>query len=95
MLEVGPFSSLQMELNTTSNVSFCTLSVAFVDSSFQFVRLSLATKAFPGTHTAVQVELWIIEVIAEFFGGMIPVGYKCSDNYIAGTVDQGGNVPTQ
>ncbi|MBC7728892.1 MAG: NAD(P)/FAD-dependent oxidoreductase, partial [Microbacteriaceae bacterium] len=57
-----PFCSLQLDMTTTNNVAFCTLSVSFVkeaaDSSFTMQKVNLVTRSFPHEHTAAQVQSW-------------------------------------
>jgi hypothetical protein len=91
-----PFCSLQLDMTTTNNVAFCTLSVSFVkeadDSSFTMQKVNLVTRSFPHEHTAAQVQSWIAEVTQEFFGSFMPDGFSYKDVYVAGTVDQGDNI---
>eukprot|EP00903_Cladosiphon_okamuranus_P020866 g19162.t1 len=56
-------------------------------------RLTLTTKAFPGTHTAEDIEPWVREVTTEFFAPIVGDTNAAPEKiYVAATVDQGGNM---
>ncbi|CAN0155495.1 unnamed protein product, partial [Phaeothamnion confervicola] len=55
----GPFCSFQVDMTSTLNTSYCAASVSFVNKRHEHRRISLATRAFPGTHTAADVSPWI------------------------------------
>ena len=52
----GPFCSIQMDMTTTNNVSFCAMSVSFIaqcnSGKLELVKINLVTRAFPFEHTA-------------------------------------------
>jgi hypothetical protein len=50
-----PFVGLTTDMTTTNNTAYITLSVSFMSSSYKFTSLMLATRSFPGTHTADEV----------------------------------------
>ncbi|CAN0223010.1 unnamed protein product [Pylaiella littoralis] len=53
----GPFFGLQSDLTSTQGIEFCTLTVSFIPKgNTEMERLTLTTKAFPGTHTASDVD---------------------------------------
>ncbi|CAN0351513.1 unnamed protein product [Pylaiella littoralis] len=59
----GPFFGVQSDLTSTHGTEFCTLTVSFIPRGHtEMERLTLTTKAFPGTHTASDVDPWIREV---------------------------------
>ncbi|CAN0069286.1 unnamed protein product, partial [Pylaiella littoralis] len=59
----GPFFGVQSDLTSTQGIEFCTLTVSFIPKgNTEMERLTLTTKAFPGTHTASDVDPWIREV---------------------------------
>ncbi|CAN0446287.1 unnamed protein product, partial [Pylaiella littoralis] len=80
----GPFFGVESDLTSTQGIEFCTLTVSFIPKgNTEMERLTLTTKAFPGTHTASDVDPWIREVSFSSWVGLI---------YVAATVDQGGNM---
>lgn len=59
----GPFFGVQSDLTSTHGIEFCTLTVSFIPRGHtEMERLTLTTKAFPGTHTASDVDPWIRKV---------------------------------
>jgi hypothetical protein len=54
-----PFCSVQLDLTTELNRSFCTLSVSFIDSTFTYQRFMLVNRDFPLDHKAAQISAWI------------------------------------
>jgi hypothetical protein len=59
----GPFLGAQMDLTTVANEECITLSVSFVPpNSAEITRLGIATKAFPGSHTADDIARWLRQV---------------------------------
>ena len=65
----GPFFSVQIDLTVTHNEEYATMSVSFVPPSNwnELVRLSVDTRAFPGTHTARDIEKFLKEVGGDMF----------------------------
>ena len=57
-----PFCCVQLDLTTSQNRSFVTLSVTFMDEEWELWRLALATKVLSGKHTAADLERFIREV---------------------------------
>ncbi|CAM9381352.1 unnamed protein product, partial [Pylaiella littoralis] len=68
---------------------FCTLTVSFIPRGHtEMERLTLTTKAFPGTHTASDVDPWIREVTTEFFAPIVgDANAEPAKIYVAATVD--------
>lgn len=59
----GPFVCVQMDLTSTHNTEYATMSISFVPEDMGgLVRLSVATKPFPGRHTQVEVEEFVRKV---------------------------------
>lgn len=51
----GPFVSVQMDMTTTHNTAYATMSISFVPEDFsEWARLAVRTKSFPGQHTQVE-----------------------------------------
>ncbi|CAM9297061.1 unnamed protein product [Pylaiella littoralis] len=89
----GPYFGVQSDLTSTHGTEFCTLTVSFVPKgSTELERLTLTTKAFPGTHTASDVEPWVRGVTTDFFAPIVEGNADPSKIYVAATVDQGGNM---
>jgi len=64
----GPFVSVQMDLTTTHKIEYATMSVSFVPPTWnELVRLSVGTRAFPGRHTASDIEKFVKEVGGDMF----------------------------
>ncbi|CAM9627602.1 unnamed protein product, partial [Choristocarpus tenellus] len=89
----GPICSLQLDSITVSNTKFITFTASFIPSDWRKMqRLALCTRAFPGTHTAEDLKIWIEEVTMEFFSDFAGKSVKPKDIFLAGTVDQGTNL---
>lgn len=59
----GPFVSIQVDMTTTHDVEYCTVSLSLVPEDWRGMeRLAVCTKSFPGKHTAGDVEPWIRKV---------------------------------
>jgi hypothetical protein len=87
-----PFCSHEIDMTTTANTSYCTLSVNYISAEWVYERVSLCTREFPLDHKAVQVAAWVKQVTHEYFGSFMPENYQLADIFVAGTVDQGSNV---
>ena len=56
----GPFLGAQLDLTTVANEDYITFSVSYIaEGDATITRVSLATRAFPGTQTASDIEPWI------------------------------------
>ena len=56
----GPFLGAQLDLTTVANEEYITFSVSYIaEGDVTITRVGLATRAFPGTHTASAIEPWI------------------------------------
>ena len=59
----GPFHGGQVDLTTVAGEEYITFSASYIPPSEEKIRrVGLATRAFPGSHTAVDVECWIEKV---------------------------------
>ena len=59
----GPFLGGQLDLITISNEEYITFSVPFIPpGEVTIKRIGLATRAFPGQHTATDVIFWVEKV---------------------------------
>jgi len=57
---LGPFLSAQVDLTTVANEEYITFSVSYIaEDATTISRVGLATRAFPGSHTAADIEPWI------------------------------------
>ena len=65
----GPFLGAQLDLTTVANEEYITFSVSYIaEGDVTITRVGLATRAFPGTHTASDIEPWIEKAsCASFF----------------------------
>ncbi|CAN0150298.1 unnamed protein product [Pylaiella littoralis] len=90
----GPVFGLQSDMTSSNGIEFCTFSVPFVpEGAMEMERLTLTTKAFSGRHTAEDIAPWIREVINNYFEPILGEGNAHPAKlFIAGTVDQGGNM---
>jgi hypothetical protein len=57
-----PFLAVTVDLTTTANVEYATLSVSFVNMEMELRKIGLCTRPFPGVHTAEACAGWITEV---------------------------------
>jgi hypothetical protein len=87
-----PFCSHEIDMTTTANTAYCTLSINSISSKWAYERINLCTREFSLDHKAVQVAAWVQQVAQEWFGSFMPEGYQLADIFVAGTIDQGGNV---
>ncbi|CAN0172748.1 unnamed protein product, partial [Ascophyllum nodosum] len=72
---------------------YITFSASYIPPGEEKIRrVGLATRAFPGSHTAVDVECWIEKITREWFAPMMGDRVLTKDVFIALTVDQGANV---
>lgn len=56
----GPFLGAQLDLTTVANEEYITFSVSYIpEGATEISRVGLATRAFPGSHTAADIEPWI------------------------------------
>ena len=56
----GPFLGAQLDLTTVANEEYITFSVSYIaEGDATITRVGLETRAFPGTHTASDIEPWI------------------------------------
>ena len=56
----GLFLGAQLDLTTVANEEYITFSVCYIaEGDATITRVGLATRAFPGTHTASDIEPWI------------------------------------
>ena len=56
----GPFLGAQLDLTTVANEEYITFSVSYIaEGDATITRVGLATRAFPGPHTASDIEPWI------------------------------------
>ena len=56
----GPFLGAQLDLTTVANEEYITFSVSYIaEGDATITRVGLATRAFPGTHTASDIVPWI------------------------------------
>ena len=63
----GAFLGAQLDLTTPADKEYTTFTVAYVrKGSSDVTRVVLATRAFPGTHTAEDIRPWI-EAVRRFF----------------------------
>lgn len=59
----GPFLGAQLDLTTVADEEYITFSVSYIPpGSSELVRVGLATRALPGTHTAADITPWIQNV---------------------------------
>ena len=59
----GAFLGAQLDLTTAAGEEYITFSVSYVKKGSSDVsRVALATRAFPGTHAADDIKLWIENV---------------------------------
>lgn len=59
----GPFLGAQLDLTTVANEEYITFSVSYIAEGAQTIsHVGLATRAFPGSHTAADIEPWIEKV---------------------------------
>lgn len=59
----GPFLGAQLDLTTAAGEEYITFTVTFVKKGdTDMTRIALATRAFPGSHTAEDVQPWIEKV---------------------------------
>ena len=57
---LGPFLGAQLDLTTVANEEYITFSVSYIaEGETEITRVGLATRAFPGSHTAADIEPWI------------------------------------
>ena len=64
---LGAFLAAQLDLTTAAGEEYITLTVSYVPKgSSDVTRVALATRAFPGTHTAEGIRPWI-EAARRFF----------------------------
>lgn len=60
---LGAFLGAQLDLTTVANEEYITFSVSYVaEGDTEITRVGLATRAFPGSHTAADIEPWIENV---------------------------------
>ena len=58
-----PLLGAQLDLTTVANEEYITFSVSYVaEGETTITRVGLATRAFPGSHTAEDIEPWIEKV---------------------------------
>ena len=63
---LGAFLGVQLDLTTAASEEYITLTVSYVPKgSIDVTRVALATRAFPGTHTAEDIRPWI-EAVRRF-----------------------------
>lgn len=56
----GAFLGAQLDLTTVANEEYITFSVSYIaEGASEITRVGLATRAFPGSHTAADIEPWI------------------------------------
>ena len=70
----GPFLAAQLDLTTVANEGYITFSVSYIAQGETVItRVDLVTRAFPGSHTAADIEPWVEQVslqsqsLASFF----------------------------
>lgn len=60
----GPFLGAQLDLTTAGGEEYITFTVTYVKKGdTDLTRVSPATRAFPGSHTAADIQPWIEKVI--------------------------------
>jgi hypothetical protein len=65
----GPFLGGQVDLTTVAGEEYITFSASYIPAGEENIRrVGLATRAFPGSHTAVDVEYWIEKVCLDVLG---------------------------
>lgn len=59
----GPWVSVQCDATSTNNTEYFTVSFSWIPPDWSGMeRVAFCTKAFPGKHTAVEIEPWIRQV---------------------------------
>lgn len=59
---VRPFLGARLDLTTVGSDEYITFSVSYVaEGATEITRVGLATRAFPGAHTAGDIEPWIAQ----------------------------------
>lgn len=59
----GPWISMQCDATSTNNTEYYTVSFSWVPEDWSGMeRVAFCTRAFPGKHTAAEVEPWLREV---------------------------------
>jgi len=59
----GPFVAGQMDMTTVAGEEYITFTVSYIPpGGASLHRIALATRAFPGSHTATDVEYWLEQV---------------------------------
>ena len=60
---LGPWVSIQCDATSTNNTEYFTVSFSWIPPDWSGMeRVAVGTKAFPGRHTADDIELWIRQV---------------------------------
>eukprot|EP00904_Undaria_pinnatifida_P008197 jgi/Undpi1/4507/HiC_scaffold_18.g07861.m1 len=89
----GACLGAQLDLTTAAGEEYITFSVLYIlECSSDVTRVALATRAFPGTHTAEDIMPWIEELTKEYFADITGEGVEPGDIFLAFTVGQEGNV---
>ncbi|CAB1103007.1 unnamed protein product [Ectocarpus sp. CCAP 1310/34] len=89
----GPFLGAQLDLTTAAGEEYITFTVTFVKKGdTDMTRIALAARAFPGSHTAEDIQPWIEKLTLEYFSGFMGESVQPSDVFLAFTVDQGKNI---
>ena len=82
-----PFCSYEIDMTTTANTAYCTMSGNYISAEWVYERVNLCTREFPLDHKAVQVAAWVQQVAKEWFSSFMPPGYQLADIFVAGTVE--------
>ncbi|CAB1106218.1 unnamed protein product [Ectocarpus sp. CCAP 1310/34] len=89
----GAFLGAQLDLTTVAGEEYITFAVSYVKKGDTDVsRVSLATRAFPGSHTADDIKPWIEALTLEYLTDLMGGSVESQDVFLAFTVDQGKNV---
>eukprot|EP00903_Cladosiphon_okamuranus_P011710 g11013.t1 len=89
----GAFLGAQLDLTTVANEEYITFTISYVKKGDTDVnRVALATRAFPGSHTAEDVKPWIEALTLEYFKDLIGTSVQPRDVFLGFTVDQGKNI---
>lgn len=74
----GPFLSAQLDLTTVANEEYITFSVSYFPKGERtLTRVGLATRVFPGSHTAADIEPWIEKASISLFIHLLVICCIC------------------
>ncbi|CAB1104121.1 unnamed protein product [Ectocarpus sp. CCAP 1310/34] len=90
----GAFLGAHLDLTTVANEEYITFTVSYVKKgkTDDVTRVALATRAFPGSHTAEDIKPWIEALTLEYFKDLIGPSVQPHDVFLGFTVDQGKNI---